>query len=91
MRNDTSPWMLTRRSVLKSTVAVGAVTLMYRFITHTSKAEAANMAAQDISPQIIPVSLKINGKIEQLSVDIRTTLLDTLRDHLRFNRVEKRL
>ncbi|MGC9716346.1 2Fe-2S iron-sulfur cluster-binding protein, partial [Escherichia coli] len=32
--------------------------------------------------EIMPLTLKVNGKTEQLEVDTRTTLLDTLRENL---------
>jgi xanthine dehydrogenase YagT iron-sulfur-binding subunit len=42
------------------------------------------MNSEDTTPSApkMPVSLAINGRIEQLNLDPRTTLLDALRDHL---------
>ncbi len=34
------------------------------------------------APEIMPLTLKVNGKTEQLEVDTRTTLLDALRENL---------
>lgn len=34
------------------------------------------------SPEIVPVTLNVNGKAHPLNVDTRTTLLDALREHL---------
>lgn len=36
----------------------------------------------DMSPQLVPVQLQINGHTHALTLDTRTTLLDTLREHL---------
>ncbi|GAB5073227.1 aldehyde dehydrogenase iron-sulfur subunit [Citrobacter sedlakii] len=33
-------------------------------------------------PEIVPITLNVNGKPQQLHVDTRTTLLDALREHL---------
>ena len=36
----------------------------------------------ELAPQMIPVQLRINGQTHSLTLDTRTTLLDTLREHL---------
>jgi len=38
--------------------------------------------AMDLPPQMMPLSLQINGRSHDRSLDTRTTLLDTLRWHL---------
>ncbi|WP_275553639.1 aldehyde dehydrogenase iron-sulfur subunit PaoA [Mixta sp. Marseille-Q2659] len=40
-------------------------------------------------PEILPVTLKVNGERQQLNVDTRTTLLDALREHLHFTGTKK--
>ena len=37
----------------------------------------------------MPVTLKVNGKAQTLSLDPRTTLLDTLREHLHLTGTKK--
>jgi len=39
-------------------------------------------AAAKADPNAIPVALKVNGKLHELRLDPRTTLLDALREHL---------
>ncbi|MGQ7182448.1 2Fe-2S iron-sulfur cluster-binding protein, partial [Escherichia coli] len=43
---------------------------------------AASVPAATPAPEIMPLTLKVNGKTEQLEVDTRTTLLDALRENL---------
>src|SRR3954452_11611721 len=38
--------------------------------------------APKIDPNAVPVSLDVNGRVHQLRLDPRTTLLDALREHL---------
>ncbi|WP_433911340.1 aldehyde dehydrogenase iron-sulfur subunit PaoA [Sphingomonas yabuuchiae] len=40
-------------------------------------------------PPAMPVTLKVNGKAQTLSLDPRTTLLDTLREHLHLTGTKK--
>ena len=72
-------FQVTRRTFVQSAsaLAVGAATGMPRVVS----AQAARKAAES-TPHTASVSLTINGKLEQLSLDTRTTLLDALRDHL---------
>jgi xanthine dehydrogenase YagT iron-sulfur-binding subunit len=59
--------------VLAAGVAAGAPKI--------AAAQAAHEAASG-TPQMASVTVTINGKQEQMSLDTRTTLLDALRDHL---------
>jgi len=43
----------------------------------------------DLPPQLMPVQLVINGQTHALTLDTRTTLLDTLRDHLSLTGTKK--
>ena len=43
---------------------------------------AAQSAPAAADPNAIPVSLKVNGRLHELRLDPRTTLLDALREHL---------
>jgi xanthine dehydrogenase YagT iron-sulfur-binding subunit len=47
-------------------------------LTQTTTGDAASAA----QPTVIPVTLRINGVVHQLTVDLRATLLDTLRERL---------
>jgi xanthine dehydrogenase YagT iron-sulfur-binding subunit len=47
---------------------------------------AATSAAQ---PAMTPVTLRINGAVHQLTIDLRATLLDTLRERLGFTGAKK--
>ena len=55
----------------------------------TRNADALMPAAADIAPQLIAVALQINGKAHSLTLDTRTTLLDTLRESLGFTGTKK--
>ena len=39
-------------------------------------------AQTKVPPNAVPITLNVNGKIHELKLDPRTTLLDALRDHL---------
>ena len=41
------------------------------------------------APTVLPVSMEVNGKTERLELDSRTTLLDTLREHLKLTGTKK--
>src|ERR1700757_1773028 len=66
--------MATRRGFLKTT---GAATLAL-----TSPHAVSEAAAQTEPVQTERVNLTINGRRYDLELDVRTTLLDTLREHL---------
>ncbi|MGI4939748.1 MAG: aldehyde dehydrogenase iron-sulfur subunit PaoA [Janthinobacterium lividum] len=65
---------ISRRSVLAAGTAMAVV-----------GSSGVTMARADDTlpaPPAVPVSLKVNGTVHQLSLDTRTTLLDALREHL---------
>jgi xanthine dehydrogenase YagT iron-sulfur-binding subunit len=67
--------ILTRREMITGGAALAAVAaepLLAR----------PHQAPTGIAPGPAPVSLKVNGKIHQLSLDSRVTVLDALREHL---------
>ena len=78
----------SRRDFLTGTSAVGAVVLASQWLSPLSRSMAADEApalGADGLPtgaETVPLSLKINGKTESLRLDPRTSLLDTLREHL---------
>ncbi len=72
---------MTRRSVL----AAGAMTAT---LSATPSLEAKPLPKSD-APQLTKVDLNVNGKRQTLSLDPRTTLLDTLREHLHLTGTKK--
>jgi xanthine dehydrogenase YagT iron-sulfur-binding subunit len=77
-RMTQNPFRLTRRSVLEAGTAVAALSLLAE-PPHAAAAPAPTpMAAADV----VPVELRINGRVHALTLDPRTTLLDALRERL---------
>jgi xanthine dehydrogenase YagT iron-sulfur-binding subunit len=68
----------TRRAVVEGCALAGALSIG-GFGLRPTPAEAA---PGDPAPQTMPVRLTINGKGHDLVLDTRTSLLDTLREHL---------
>jgi xanthine dehydrogenase YagT iron-sulfur-binding subunit len=69
----------SRRSFLMATASTAAVPVIAR----TLSADAAPARARDLDPRNpISVALNINEREHRLSIDVRTTLLDSLREHL---------
>lgn len=72
----------TRRKFLKQVAATGAAVTLGPGLLRFSSAQAAQGAATTAASAASAVKLKINGKEFALQLDPRTTLLDTLREHL---------
>jgi xanthine dehydrogenase YagT iron-sulfur-binding subunit len=70
---------ISRRTFVKAAGILGAAAATG--IPRIATAEDVRLAAAT-TPQMISVTLKVNGKSQPLSLDTRTTLLDALRDHL---------
>jgi xanthine dehydrogenase YagT iron-sulfur-binding subunit len=70
---------LSRRTFVKAAGILGAA--VATGIPHLAAAEEAQAAAAT-TPQMLSVSLKVNGTSHALSIDTRTSLLDALREHL---------
>ncbi len=71
---------MSRRGVLAGSAATAAL------------AAAPQVEAQPATaapPATMPVSLTVNGKRRELTVDTRTTLLDALREHLKLTGTKK--
>ncbi len=64
----------SRRTFVAGSAALGAATLLTRPATAQASAETA--------PTLVPITLKVNGVARPLQLDPRTSLLDTLREHL---------
>ena len=79
LETESTDLEISRRSFVKAASILSAGVVAG--IPHMAEAEAARIAATG-APQMITVTLKINGKSEPLTLDTRTTLLDALREHL---------
>ena len=81
--NDRDPMSITRRKFLIVGSVVATAVALPPFIS--AQASAAN-AQRTISSK---VSLSVNGKPRELVIDSRTSLLDTLREHLQLTGTKK--
>jgi len=91
---------VTRREAIKLTALAGAALATAKFsglaagstmpiYVPLGSPSTAMPVAADIPPQLMPVALQINGKLYTLTIDTRTTLLDTLRESLGFTGTKK--
>jgi len=86
--DDFSNIKITRRDVLiagavTATAAAGVPSLA------SAQGSAANASGASRAPVTQKVSLRINGKVEHVEVDTRTTLLDVLRENLHMTGTKK--
>jgi Aerobic-type carbon monoxide dehydrogenase, small subunit CoxS/CutS homologs len=72
---------ISRRAMLIASAASAAVTKVPAVAAQTPTAKAGS--------KTMPVNLIVNGKRESVDVDTRTTLLDTLREHLKLTGTKK--
>src|SRR5258705_1187811 len=76
----------SRRNFLRATLSTAAMPVIARSIS----AEAAPTGTLETDPRLpINLRLKINDQDHRVAVDVRTTLLDTLREHLRLTGAKK--
>ena len=71
---------MSRRGVLAASAATAALAAAPQVEAQPAKAAA---------PATMPVSLTVNGKRRDLTLDTRTTLLDALREHLKLTGTKK--
>jgi xanthine dehydrogenase YagT iron-sulfur-binding subunit len=76
--DDENPEDPSRRTFMIGSAAATAGLFVAPLLAHPA-AEQLKPAAD---PNAIPVSLNVNGKVHELRLDPRTTLLDALREHL---------
>ncbi len=81
-RDDNPRNGFSRRDFLKGGAAAGALTTGLLPEGLATEAEAQTGEAQVVGPGTVELSLQINGKREQVSVEPRVTLLDALRVQL---------
>ena len=55
----------------------------------SAPAEAPTAAVPTVEPQTADVALTVNGQLRRLYLDLRTSLLDALREHLHLTGTEK--
>ena len=88
-QHDDRPYGLTRRQVIEG----GAAFAILGYIRPGFAAEVSPTAppvlASDVGVSTMPVQLSINGTLQHLTLDTRTTLLDALREHLGFTGSKK--
>ncbi|WP_062111594.1 aldehyde dehydrogenase iron-sulfur subunit PaoA [Aureimonas sp. AU40] len=75
---------LNRRDLMTSATACAALTVAPKL----ARAEAAPTAASP-APSVSKVSFTVNGERRELELDLRTTLLDALREHLKLSGTKK--
>lgn len=81
--NEQTSFHLTRRTLLKVSAATAATAAV------TPGVALGDKAAVTRPPEVMPLTLKVNGESKQLEVDTRTTLLDALREHLHLTGTKK--
>src|SRR5216117_1849173 len=84
---DDEPPDPSRRTFMIGSAAATAGLFVAPLLGDAAVNEAAAKTATD--PNAIPVALNVNGKVHQLKLDPRTTLLDALREHLDLNGAKK--
>ena len=75
---------LSRRDLIKVSAAAAATAAVY-----PCSALAESEPAVTPPPEMMPLTLRVNGKSQQLEVDTRTTLLDALRENLQLTGTKK--
>jgi xanthine dehydrogenase YagT iron-sulfur-binding subunit len=83
--NSTTLRRTSRRRFLMATASSAALPAIARALTSES---ARGQELRD-SRGVASVLLRVNGKEHRVSVDVRTTLLDALREHLHFTGSKK--
>ena len=83
--DDNSDINITRRGLL----IAGALSATAAAVPAMAGAADAPPAAPAPPPVLSKVALSVNGKLERLELDTRTTLLDALREHLHLTGTKK--
>ena len=78
--DDEDPPDPSRRTFVIGSAAATAGLFVAPLLGEAALKNAAQQAAAD--PNAIPIALDVNGKVYNLKLDPRTTLLDALREHL---------
>jgi xanthine dehydrogenase YagT iron-sulfur-binding subunit len=83
--DDFSDLKISRRDLL----IVGALSASAAAVPSVASATDAAPASANPPPVTSKVSFQVNGKIHELALDTRTTLLDALREHLQLTGTKK--
>jgi xanthine dehydrogenase YagT iron-sulfur-binding subunit len=83
--DDFSDMKITRRDLL----IVGALSVSAAAVPSVAGAQVAAATGTSLPPVTSKVSFHVNGKLHQLDLDTRTTLLDALREHLQLTGTKK--
>ncbi|RJG20986.1 aldehyde dehydrogenase iron-sulfur subunit PaoA [Massilia cavernae] len=83
--DDFSDLKISRRGLL----IAGAVSVSEAALPTVAGAQDAAPAAPNSQPVESRVSIRVNGAVHELNLDIRTTLLDALREHLHLTGTKK--
>ena len=79
---ESGAFHVTRREVMEGAVATAAA-------AYAGGALAREPSEPEVAAGAVGVALQVNGKTHSLSLDPRTTLLDTLREHLALTGTKK--
>ncbi|WP_288448444.1 aldehyde dehydrogenase iron-sulfur subunit PaoA [uncultured Pseudomonas sp.] len=84
-------WRLSRRQFLGTSAVLVATSAIpgYGFAQASGGAPLTPQAIAARLPQLLPLTLQINGEARRLRVDSRTTLLDALRENLHLTGTKK--
>ncbi|WP_288504872.1 aldehyde dehydrogenase iron-sulfur subunit PaoA [uncultured Pseudomonas sp.] len=84
-------WRLSRRQFLGTSAVLVATSAIpgYGFAQASGGAPLTPQAIAARPPQLLPLTLQINGEARRLRVDSRTTLLDALRENLHLTGTKK--
>ena len=83
--NATDPHAYSRRNFLMTTASSAAAPL----VAGTLVAEPARAQIATRTHQPVDLELEVNGRRHRLAIDVRTSLLDALREHLAFTGTKK--
>ncbi|WP_144946754.1 aldehyde dehydrogenase iron-sulfur subunit PaoA [Pseudomonas oryzihabitans] len=84
-------WRLSRRQFLGTSAVLVATSAIpgYGFAQASGGAPLTPQAIAARLPELLPLTLQINGEARRLRVDSRTTLLDALRENLHLTGTKK--
>ena len=80
---------MTRRGVLAAAGAGASTALCAAPAAAQNNAAAAAGGTRPLDPSMSRVSITVNGQVQQMELDTRTTLLDALREHLHLTGTKK--
>lgn len=89
--DDTGTPRLSRRAFLGTTVAAGGITVLpaTSALAQTAGAAPSEPVPATAGAPNAPVTLTVNGKRHRLALDVRTSLLDALRETLHLTGTKK--